>query len=378
MSEQTMNQTRETKVFILGAGCSAHCDYPLGVGFATELGKFLGEIPDKCPVIKQSVTDTLKLLVGLPEIETLDQLAKHLEDEVAAWRRQHSDSGIIHDEKGFAEKLSLAQKQIRDAKIATSALFCAKEAQARKMPAFQRYRLFITQIFGGYPWQDAVKEADCHVLTFNYDRLFEIAFLDCFRDFDSEKTFVYGQDVLNSGFNPSGGECSAIDLASNRFCFLKLHGSAGWWGQLKNNQGARRYHFPLPLKPVSLEEIENSIPKERIPPYGWESLITFPHERQASQDHKEANGESSDYPWAQYIDTVWNHAAVLLEAAAEVRVIGYSFNPIDSRHVVKKLLSKVKRERKIVIQSKDIEGVKKNLASYKMLRDRLEFDQTPF
>lgn len=363
-----MNQSSGTKVFILGAGCSADCGYPLGVGFATELEKFLTEIPEKCPVIKQCITDTLKLLVGLPEIQTLDQLAKHLEEQ--AQRR----GGIIAD----ISALSKMQKQIRDAKIATSALFCAKETKASKMAAFQRYKLLIAEIFGGYPWQDAVKEADCHVLTFNYDRLFEMAFLEYFRDFDAGNTFVYGKDALNSSFDLSTRELSVVRPALDHFCFLKLHGSASWWGQRhQHDPNNRRYHFPLPLKPINLDEIENSIPKERDVAYGWESLIVFPHERKFSQDFLKERGESSGYPWAQYIDTIWNYAAALLEAATEVRVIGYSFNPIDSRHVVNELFSKVKCE-KIIIQNKDIEAVKKNLASYKILRGRLEFDQTPF
>ena len=264
-----MNQTLETKVFILGAGCSADCGYPLGVGFATVLEKFLGEIHDECPTVKQSVTDTLKLLVGLPQIDTLDQLAKHLEDDLTAWRRRQG--GVIQDENGFGQKLALVRKQIRYAKIATGALFCAREAQARKTPGFGRYKHFITQIFGGYLWQEAVKEADCHVLTFNYDRLFEIAFLECFRDIDSDRTFFYGRDVLNSGFNPHAGECSAVNPAFDHFCLLKLHGSAGWWGQLKDKQGTRCYHPHAPLKAMSLGEIENSIPNERDTAYGWES-----------------------------------------------------------------------------------------------------------
>jgi hypothetical protein len=127
-----------------------------------------------------------------------------------------------------------------------------------------------------------------------------------------------------------------------------------------------------------LEEIENSIPaKGRDTHSGWESLIVFPHERQFAQDYSIARGEPSGYPWAEYIDTVWDYAAALLEVATEVRVIGYSFNPIDSRYVVDKLLTKVKCD-KIAIQNLDIDTVKKNLASYKMLRGRLEFDQTPF
>jgi len=72
----------QTKVFILGAGCSAECGYPLGTGLATDLEKFLRDVPDKCPVIKQSVTDTLNLLRGLPRMETLDQLARRIDKEL--------------------------------------------------------------------------------------------------------------------------------------------------------------------------------------------------------------------------------------------------------------------------------------------------------
>ena len=372
-----MNPNRETKVIILGAGCSADCGYPLGIGFATELEKFLGEIPEKCPVIKQTVDSTVKLLVGLPEIQTLDQLAKYLEDEMSVWQQNHGGFRMSNP-KEYSEKYSLVQKQIRDAKIATSALFCAKETKARKMPAFQRYKLLVAEIFGGYPWRDAVKEANCHVLTFNYDRLFELAFLESFRDFDTGNTFIYGKDALNSGFDLSTRELSVIKPALDHFCFLKLHGSSCWWGQRhQHDPNKRRYSFPLPLKTISLEEIENSIPKERDVLHGWESLTVFPHERQFEQNFYKARGESSGYTWAQYVDTIWDHAAELLEAATEVRVIGYSFNPIDSRYVVDKLIAKVKCE-KTIIQNLNIDTVKKNLASYKMLRGHLEFDQTPF
>ena len=106
-------------------------------------------------------------------------------------------------------------------------------------------------------------------------------------------------------------------------------------------------------------------------------MIAFPHERQLSRQYDKDHDKSSDYPWAPHIDTVWEHAAKLLETATEVRVIGYSFNPIDSRYVVKELLSKAKCD-KIVIQNKDVEAVKNSLASYKILRGRLEFHQTPF
>jgi hypothetical protein len=100
-------------------------------------------------------------------------------------------------------------------------------------------------------------------------------------------------------------------------------------------------------------------------------LTAFPHERHASQ----GCGESSDYLWAQYIEAVWRHAASVVASATEVRVIGYSFNPIDTSHVVDQLLSKATCE-KIVIQNKV--DVRRSLESYPQLKGRLEFDPTLF
>jgi hypothetical protein len=61
--------------------------------------------------------------------------------------------------------------------------------------------------------------------------------------------------------------------------------------------------------------------------------------------------------------------------ASEVRVIGYSFSPIDSRHMVNQLLSRATCE-KIVIQNKV--DVRRNLESYRQFKDRFEFDPTTF
>jgi len=69
------------------------------------------------------------------------------------------------------------------------------------------------------------------------------------------------------------------------------------------------------------------------------------------------------------------HAASVVAHATEVRVIGYSFNPIDSRHMVTNLLTKATCE-KIVIQNRV--DVRKSLESYKELGRRLDFDPTPF
>lgn len=367
-----MSQSKESRVFILGAGCSVGSGYPLGAGFATELETFLAELPDECPTIKRSVDATLDLLRKHPGTETLDRLAARIEQDLIDWKRQRG-SPVVDAE--YLEKENLAAEQTLYAKIATGALFLAREDKAwqRRLPG---YRDFITQILGGPPWT-AARGADCHVLTFNYDRLFEIAFSESFSEFDLRDHPLYGRDALNSGFNPLIGEWSAGPPESGRFSFLKLHGSAGWWVKMNREQGrgARRYWPAVPVEGTSLEKIEKSIPKERGGPFGWAPLLAFPRERQESQEYFDQRGESSGCGWAPYIDTLWLHAASLVADATEVRVIGYSFNPIDSRQMVTKLLTKATCE-KIIIQN--TVDVRKSLESYKELRGRLDFDPTPF
>ena len=367
-----MSPSRDSRVFILGAGCSVECGYPPGIGLAAEFEKFLGEIQEipeeKCSHIKHSLDCTLKLLRETPGVETLDQLAVRIEEDLRDWQQQRG--GAIADFE-YLKRASMAARQLLDAKIATSAMFLAREDKARQT-GLRSYKTFITQILGGPPWTEA-READCHVLTFNYDQLFEIAFLETFRSFYGRSHSLYGQEALNSGFLLCG-DYNLVDPAPGRFSFLKLHGSVGWWVERKIG-GGKLYSVSVPVKAASLAEIEGAIPGERDPLSGPEPLMAFPHERQGSQEYLRAQGKSSDYLWAPYIDTVWRHAASVVANAAEVKVIGYSFNPIDSRHMVEELLSKATCE-KIVIQNKV--DVRRNLESYRQLKDRLDYDPTPF
>lgn len=93
-----MSPSKESKVFILGAGCSADCGYPLGVGLEPELAEFLKEVPDECPVVTGAVRNTVSLLGSLPRVETLDQLAKHIEDDPGAWQRQRGSCFVDHED----------------------------------------------------------------------------------------------------------------------------------------------------------------------------------------------------------------------------------------------------------------------------------------
>jgi hypothetical protein len=371
---------QQTKVFILGAGCSADCGYPLGKGLASQLEAFQSEISGRFPIIEQSVRDTIKLAKGLPQFDTLDQLAKHLEDDFTSWRQR---KGSIVWDVSSQQREELYDKQIVDAKIAVSTMFLAREEKARKA-GLQNYKRFIASIFGGEPWQEGVKAANCHMLTFNYERLFEIAFLDYFKSFDTRSVSLYGNSALNSGFNQRvNGGLNKIEPMSGRFNFLKLHGSAGWWVKKNLEQGEQRYYWPTaPAQPTDIREIEDLLKKHevysrdtlnKLKAFPWEPLITFPHEKQRSLENRQTG-----FPYDPYIRQIWDHAASLLAAATEVKVIGYSFSAIDSRHMVSELLSKATQCHRIIIQNPAVETVKANLASYTQIRERLEFDSSLF
>lgn len=362
-----MSEMKHVRVFILGAGCSAKYGYPLGIGLTRQLQEFYSEeLPNDCTNIRQSVSDTITVMNGLPAIETLDQLAKHLEEECSAHNQAEEQT----------------DQQILKAKIATSAMFLAREDTAKKAD-LRGYLDLIASLFGGDPWRTGVEKSDAHVLSFNYDRLFEIAFQRYFTDFDPKRFALYSGVVLNSGFNPgNGSRCEAVQVGDNRFCFLKLHGSAGWWVKLwRGNKGIdelRLYHPACDrLNDPRLQDIEKCIQSQKGHPQPWEPLIAFPHER-----HR-ARLNNTDFVWDPYLRKIETHAAKVLTCATEVKIIGYSFARIDSSHVVNNLLNKIPSDSKIIVRNTDVATVRPRLEAYPTMRDRVErgrveFDPTPF
>jgi hypothetical protein len=336
--------------------------------FVRELENFLENIPNECPKIRQSVNETVKQFRCRAGVATLDQLAARIEQELKEWKRQR---GSLFADSEYLQRDKIAAEQILNAKIATCAIFLAKEEKARQTH-LSKYKSFITQILGGPPWEKA-RNTTCCCLTFNYDRLFEIAFSECFPTFDIRNHSLYSGDALNSGFDSNYGDWRIVQPMSNRFCFLKLHGSAGWW--VKTEHDERRYWPAVPVAGINLDQVEKSIPQNCGGPFGWEPLLAFPNERHESQEIFNQRGQSSGYGWAPYVDAVWRHAASLVANATELRIIGYSFNPIDSRYMINQLVTKATCE-KIVIQNKT--DVRKNLNSYEELQGRLEYDPSPF
>lgn len=366
----------ETKIFILGAGCSADC-YPFGKSLTAQLEKFQAEISGRFPIIERCVRETISSAKELPQFETLDQLTQGIEDNYKRWAQQHGDSHA---------KEVLSDKQITNAKIAVSTMFLNGEQKALET-GLNSYERFIASLFGGGKWDEVTRSApNCHVLSFNYDRLFEIAFLKYFQSSDFSSVSLYGNHVLNSGFNQRvNGGFHKIEPTIGKFSFLKLHGSAGWWVKRNLEQTKQPYHWPtIPTQSASIQEIENLLAKNGVHSSDafkkpnaivipWESLIVFPHEKQRSLENRQFG-----FPYNPYICQVWDHAASLLASATEVKVIGYSFSAIDSRHMVETLLSKATQCEKIVIQNPAVQNVRAALASYTQLTGRLEFETSMF
>jgi hypothetical protein len=306
-----------------------------------------------------------------PDADTLDKLVNLCEEDFNAFRSERG----VRWENSDTEQENLTFEQILNAKIATTALFFDKETEARKTTLEGYKEYLLPSVFGGRGahWKSAISDSDCSVLTFNYDRLFEIAFLDSFRDTQGsikvENWPLYGKCVLNSGF-----ECGLdkrIEIEPDNFCFLKLHGSAGWWARTcaTNNQtkDLRDYGEHSPIVPPDLPDLEQFL-QRKPQDYEWEPLIAFPHEKQRFTSRHPGKFEQGPY-----IGKVWEHAAQVLRKATEVTVIGYSFALIDRTHMVENLLCKAPKNAKIRIGFfKDKEAVRHALEGYQDLQDREE------
>jgi len=373
---EDMSRSKCNRVFILGAGCSAGYGYPLGLSVLEELRSFLAtKILSGCPVIQAAVSESVDLAARFPHADTLDKVVNLSEEHFNNFRRREGGCTVT---VAHNELRTLTDKQILDAKIATTALFLDKEREARKKTLTSYKECLLPSIFGrGTRWQSAVNDSDCTVLTFNYDRLFEIAFLDYFKEFDARQFSVYGKSVLNSGFD--FGLCRAGEdtkIVPDGFCFLKLHGSAGWWakqcsGNLKRDE-CRCYSLESAQCAIDILQLERWLAQNKQF-YKWEPLIAFPHEKQ-----RFTSRNPGDFVQGPYIDKVWKHAAAVLGEVSEVTVIGYSFPEIDRAHMIENLLSKTPSATSIRIKNTNIAAVKSALDGIKILEGRLVFEKRTF
>jgi hypothetical protein len=317
-------------VYILGAGCSAgqrpeNPGYPLAREFLLALehfGERLGA-KENCKQLKSCVDGSAALLKQ-EAAQTLDTLTARLGTEA-----HDLGNGLT-----MQERLGLERK-IRDAKIATYALFMDLEIQAKET-GLHRYHNFLDEMFGnGTNWSQASRKSKCSVLTFNYDRLFEMAFVSRFRC-DAKTSCLYGESLLNSGMDyVSGG---GIAVAADRFAFLKLHGSVGIRAREEMGHDGPCHYTSYDGPPgengktiddeMFFARARNPNPYDRDP----EPLIVFPHEKPFV-----ANGTKTLLSFRGYIQPIWNHARRLVSEATEVWAIGYRFAPIDRDDVLARI-----------------------------------------
>ena len=183
------------------------------------LAEFRDSLGKEAVKLHGLVTKTLGIVDELRRrgeaVETLDMLAR-----------------LIHEGKvdGKLRKTMLQRSHlVVSAKVSVAALFLFLEREAiqRRLPG---YHQLLARVFSDNPkigFRRAIELSRHRILTFNYDRLFELAFRQYFSDFDSTEA-LYCPTVLNSGF------CCAVpenlEIVPNKFSFLKLHGSAGLYG----------------------------------------------------------------------------------------------------------------------------------------------------
>jgi hypothetical protein len=314
-----MNST----LIILGAGCSRNSGYPVANDMFTQLAEFqnhLGEDAAKlCKLVEQTLDLATKLRKRGESVDTLDTLAR-----------------LIHEGKAGGQTMQQRSHFVVAAKISVAALFLFLEPEAvrKGMPG---YRKLLMRIFPDIPkvgFRRATQLSRHRVLTFNYDRLFELAFRQYFPDFDGTEALYY-KTVLNSGL--SLVDSGNLDIEQNKFSFLKLHGSAGLYGfseqiypSAKSGNVEHIHSIPDPKSPIPITDAEFFYPKEPADPIHSGKpkpvLITFPHEK----DHLKKY-PSNLLSFKDYIPKIWQAAHDFACQAEEIHIVGYSCPDADAQ-----------------------------------------------
>lgn len=338
---------KKTQVFILGAGCSFEGDngYPLAKQFVPSLEAYAQRLEgdQECKRIRDDVQITAQLLRecqgGSLYANTLDQLVDLI-------LRGQCDN--LLESLGKSDVHARRYRAVTGAKIATAALF--RDLESMVLPRqVEKYRTFIqSKIFGGSGTSDhsgsRLRASTARVLSFNYDRLFELTFRASFLDSDLRRFAPYSQEALNSGIDMFGQVCG---IAPDRFCFLKMHGSVGMqcgtdgFGQGKILQGLD-FMGTVSRKVSDAEFFPPGPQVARLP----EPLIAFPYEKDYILKRKE-----NELAFRDYIEIIWSHAKIVVAQASEIWIIGYSFDPTDCGYLIDLLKGVGKSCDRIVIRN---------------------------
>jgi len=328
-----------TKVYILGAGCSVKYGYPLAAKFIPAFESFSSSLGGDAQKLKHAVDETV-VLMREAKVQTVDELVFRIHNRALDDPRQQS-----------TQAYRVRLQRILRAKIATVALFLALEQRANAETLDSYHRLILNIFPGSGDWRQRFRDTRCHLLTFNYDRLFEMSLLRMF-GIDADTQLLYGENILNSGLHHCMGD--SMGFRDDRFCFLKLHGSVGMRIHEEYGQPCYYPYFDgkKPGEKIELNDERffaksgNPLPQDRDP----EPLIVFPFEKDFVR-----SGSPNQLAFREYITAVWQQAERVVESASEIWFIGYSFAMMDRTAVIR-LLAHAKQCKCFVIQNRPDEA----------------------
>ena len=309
-----------TKVYILGAGCSVCGEYPIASHVTKRLLDFARSrlAREDSKELQRCTLDTCRRMMEMG-VETIDQLAGSLNG---------SEPEVI-----------------LDAKRAMSIYFLSIEDAAVER-AVSNYTAFFEELFRYGDSELLDKRAistPCRVITYNYDRLFERTFIEW-----AKRIEPYNEDMTNDFnkfvkkyLNAGIGNPHEIEFAQDRFTLLKLHGGVGQFCR-ENDSFKRIYH------PKFGSIIPDFIDKNHYKPEGYSDdtpTLIFPADKVIQSRNQ--NGKS----FVEYMETLEAQALAFCRQAVEIQIIGYSIQPIDY-FSFKAMIAEAKHCKRIVIRNR--------------------------
>jgi hypothetical protein len=317
-------------IVVLGAGTSARCGYPMAADFFAVLQAYGSSLPDSCPKLKLAIDHVVAEARQSASL-TVDDLAR-----VALLRR-----------RGGMENYRKAWRTLSLARIATDAFFLHLESQIDRA-AMEPVKNLWHEILGPSTDESAYEfpRTKYRLVSFNYDRVPEIAFTRFFSGGSNVQLDPYSTQILNCGLNYREGPTFRQDA----FCYLKLHGTIGVEPVGENERVFDNHfrHYASFTHPDGSFQVNDThyfkdeMDADGLPTWKVMPLIVFPADKQ----RVEAGGQ--DYNLAEYINAIREQAAKIFQQARQIRIIGYSFHPADKEWLVS-LLRSAPDAKKIVV-----------------------------
>src|SRR5438270_4173567 len=170
-------------IVVLGAGTSARCGYPMAADFFAGLQAYGSSLPDSCPKLKLAIDHVVAEARQSASL-TVDDLAR-----VALLRRG-----------GGMENYRKAWRTLSLARIATDAFFLHLESQIDRA-AMEPMKNLWHEILGPSTDETTYEfpRTKYRLVSFNYDRVPEIAFTRFFSGGSNVQLDPYSTEILNCG-----------------------------------------------------------------------------------------------------------------------------------------------------------------------------------